>query len=144
MRASYSSSFSSDKRRLAAGKGRPMHSLPFLLGRWTTALTLFALVVGGANSQPEGPPTKKEKSAADERAEDAARAAKWLQSAFRGHTTPDAAQMLIAIARGSQMGPGDGWFHPGQSRYGWKWLAGEHGHRPGAAARRPTVLGSGG
>jgi Ca2+-binding EF-hand superfamily protein len=21
------------------------------------------------------------------------------------------------------MGPGDGWFHPGQSRYGWDWLA---------------------
>jgi Ca2+-binding EF-hand superfamily protein len=31
-------------------------------------------------------------------------------------------EMLWAIAGGSQMGPGEGWFHPGQSRYGWQWL----------------------
>src|SRR4051794_4190066 len=35
---------------------------------------------------------------------------------------PEAAEMLLAIARGSNMGPGDGWFHPGQSRFGWQWL----------------------
>jgi Ca2+-binding EF-hand superfamily protein len=32
-------------------------------------------------------------------------------------------EMATAIAKGSQMGPGDGWFHPSQSRYDWKWLA---------------------
>lgn len=32
-------------------------------------------------------------------------------------------EMVTAIANGSQMGPGDGWFHAGQGRYGWKWLA---------------------
>src|SRR5260370_6076161 len=32
-------------------------------------------------------------------------------------------QMLRAVLKGSQMGPGDGWFKSGQSRYGWKWLA---------------------
>jgi hypothetical protein len=31
--------------------------------------------------------------------------------------------MLAAILQGSQMGPGEGWFHAGQTRYGWKWLA---------------------
>ncbi len=36
---------------------------------------------------------------------------------------PEIVQMLWALARGSQMGPGDGWFHPGESRFGWKWLA---------------------
>jgi hypothetical protein len=35
-------------------------------------------------------------------------------------------EMLTAILKGSQMGPGDGWFHPGQSRYGWQWLAARH------------------
>jgi Ca2+-binding EF-hand superfamily protein len=35
----------------------------------------------------------------------------------------EAVQMVTAIVEGSQMGPGDGWFHPGQSRYGWDWLA---------------------
>jgi hypothetical protein len=35
----------------------------------------------------------------------------------------EAVEMAWAIARGSQLGPGEGWFHPGQSRYGWDWLA---------------------
>jgi hypothetical protein len=34
--------------------------------------------------------------------------------------------MLVAILRGSTMGPQDGWFGPAQSRYGWKWLAERH------------------
>jgi hypothetical protein len=37
-------------------------------------------------------------------------------------------EMVSAIASGSQMmGAGDGWFHDGQGRYGWKWLAERHG-----------------
>jgi hypothetical protein len=46
---------------------------------------------------------------------DARRAAKWLQEAFDGQLTDEAAEMLIAIARGSLMGPGDGWFHPARA-----------------------------
>lgn len=57
---------------------------------------------------------------------DAHRAAQWLEAAFGPGAKPEAVEMLIAIARGSQMSPGDGWFHPGQSRYDWKWLAGRH------------------
>jgi hypothetical protein len=34
-------------------------------------------------------------------------------------------EMVLAIVGGSEMGPGDGWFHPSQSRYNWSWLA-EH------------------
>ena len=33
-------------------------------------------------------------------------------------------EMLSAILRGDPVGPGAGWFHPAQSRYDWKWLAG--------------------
>jgi hypothetical protein len=40
---------------------------------------------------------------------------------------PEIMQMLWAVAHGSQMGPGEGWFHPGTSRYTWKWLADRHG-----------------
>jgi hypothetical protein len=36
---------------------------------------------------------------------------------------PEIVEMLSAIAHGSQMGPGEGWFHGSQSRYGWEWLA---------------------
>jgi hypothetical protein len=35
----------------------------------------------------------------------------------------EAVEMVTAIVNGSQMGPGEGWFHAGQSRYNWKWLA---------------------
>lgn len=31
--------------------------------------------------------------------------------------------MLWAVAHGSRMGPNEGWFHEGKSRYGWQWLA---------------------
>ncbi len=27
------------------------------------------------------------------------------------------------LTKGADMGPGDGWFHPSQKRYDWKWLA---------------------
>jgi hypothetical protein len=32
-------------------------------------------------------------------------------------------EMIWAIFSGSQMGPGEGWFKDGQSRYSWAWLA---------------------
>lgn len=32
-------------------------------------------------------------------------------------------EMLTAVLSGSNMGPGEGWFHPSQSRYGPFWLA---------------------
>jgi hypothetical protein len=32
-------------------------------------------------------------------------------------------EMLAAIWQGSMMGTGEGWFHPGEGRYGWRWLA---------------------
>jgi hypothetical protein len=46
-------------------------------------------------------------------------------------------EMLSAIvSAGSQMGPGEGWFHPGQSRYGWKWLAARCGTLSGSITPR--------
>src|SRR5262249_41900194 len=36
---------------------------------------------------------------------------------------PEIVEMLAAVLSGSEMGPGEGWFHDGQSRFGWKWLA---------------------
>jgi hypothetical protein len=36
----------------------------------------------------------------------------------------EAVEMVECILnKGGDMGPGDGWFHPPQSRYSWKWLA---------------------
>lgn len=39
----------------------------------------------------------------------------------------EAARMLIAILRGSQLNGTDGWFGPSQSRYSWEWLAARSG-----------------
>jgi hypothetical protein len=72
---------------------------------------------------------------------DGERAAKWLEAAFAGQPRTEAAEMLIAIARGSRMGPGEGWFHPGQSRYGWEWLAARHGIKPDGVITRATFRG---
>jgi peroxiredoxin len=103
-------------------------------------LTLLGLTAAGVKAQPADSraPSKTDKA---EPEQDAARAAKWLQEAFKGDKTPEAAEMLIAIAKGSQMGPGEGWFHPGQSRYGWKWLAEKHGVKPNEAIPREKFQG---
>lgn len=45
-----------------------------------------------------------------------------LEEAYEGRTAPEAIRMYLAIQKGSQMGPGEGWFGPAQSRYTWGWL----------------------
>jgi Ca2+-binding EF-hand superfamily protein len=46
-----------------------------------------------------------------------------LRQRAAGLRKPEFFEMAGAIVTGSDMGPGDGWFHDSQSRYGWKWLA---------------------
>jgi hypothetical protein len=41
---------------------------------------------------------------------------------FSGLRHLEIVEMVSALADGS-LGPGEGWFHAGQSRYGWSWLA---------------------
>lgn len=39
---------------------------------------------------------------------------------------PEALEMFWSILKqGADMGPGQAWFHPAESRYGWSWLAGK-------------------
>jgi Ca2+-binding EF-hand superfamily protein len=54
----------------------------------------------------------------------------------------EAVEMLAAIWQGSMMGPGEGWFHPGQSRYGWKWLAARYDANHDGAITRAEFKGS--
>jgi hypothetical protein len=49
--------------------------------------------------------------------------------------------MMLAIARGSEMGPGGGWFHPGQSRFGWQWLKKQFGKEEADAIGRDEFRG---
>src|SRR5205814_10482273 len=61
-------------------------------------------------------------------------AAAFLEGAYEGQRPPEAVRMLSAILRGSQMGPGDGWFGPADTRFSWQWLANRHGIDPGKGA----------
>jgi hypothetical protein len=46
----------------------------------------------------------------------------WRQAHVAAASAPEIVQMIVAMAQG-KMGPGEGWFHPGESRYDWDWLA---------------------
>jgi hypothetical protein len=40
-----------------------------------------------------------------------------------GSDVPEVVEMLRAIVNETPIGPNFGWFHPGESRHGWTWLA---------------------
>lgn len=48
-----------------------------------------------------------------------------LEKAYEGKTPPEGIRMYLSIVKGGRMGPGTGWFGPGQSRFSYDWLA-EH------------------
>jgi hypothetical protein len=122
-------------------------------GCWAAGLALLALALGSPTAAPAQKDSKApaDRGARGEApahpggkpadgilgllpaGPDAGRVVKWLdplryRDAVAGTVTHarhvEAVEMLTAIWSGSDMGPGDGWFHPGESRYGWKWLAG--------------------
>lgn len=60
--------------------------------------------------------------------------------AGRGPHVPEFLEMArMILAKGADMGPTDGWFHPAESRYGWDWLSARDGDRDGAVG--PDELG---
>src|SRR5262245_12515179 len=100
----------------------------------TRLLTIVAALlasVGVASAQP--PPGKSP-------AEMAA-LAEWLEKAYAGTQPPESVRMLMAITRGSQMGPGDGWFGPAQTRYTWDWLVRLHGQDAAEGITREKFRG---
>ena len=66
-----------------------------------------------------------------------AAAASIIEGAFQGERPPEAARMLAAILRGSEMGPSEGWFGPAETRYTWSWLAKRCGVDPETKAGIP-------
>ena len=65
-----------------------------------------------------------------------------IEKAYTGSQPPESVRMLLAITRGSNMGPGDGWFGPADARYNWKWLAEKHGVAVGDPIPKDKFLGS--
>src|SRR5262249_35341620 len=51
-------------------------------------------------------------------------------------------EMAAAVLKGSDMGHNDGWFrHGSESRYGWEWLAKQHGITPDKSIKRKDFKG---
>ena len=90
------------------------------------AALVVVVLWGTANLASAEPPAGRPTDAGKTPAELAA-LANGLEQAYAGKDQPEAVRMLIAIARGSQMGPGEGWFGPAQTRYTWDWLVQLHG-----------------
>jgi hypothetical protein len=106
--------------------------------RWAVVLALF-LLAGGEGAAAQAPsPTAKPKAQEPARpTQGEIGGAKSPHNSVKGKRIAEAVEMLLAIATGSQMGPGEGWFHAGQSRYGWEWLARRHGvDRTGRISRK--------
>ena len=94
----------------------------------------FALSRDAAAQPTQNPgPSAKPNNRRPVTADDYEAMARVLENAYRDAAPPESVRMLMAIARGSQMGPGDGWFGPAQSRYTWEWLANLHGVSPSGA-----------
>lgn len=77
--------------------------------------------------EPKTPPIGEVKGPPGASSTDWIAMAKALENTYAGKQSPESVRMLIAIARGSQMGPGEGWFGPAQTRYDWDWLLQTHG-----------------
>jgi hypothetical protein len=47
----------------------------------------------------------------------------WAEDLLRSARLLEAAEMVLAVNRGDELGPGAGWFHPGEIRHGFESLA---------------------
>lgn len=87
-------------------------------------LGAFALALPVLAAEPVVLPKLDPKKLGDPK--EAAAALVLVEKHFAGKKQPEAAQMLTAILKGSQLNGTDGWFGPAQSRYSWQWLAERH------------------
>jgi hypothetical protein len=90
---------------------------------------LANLCVWGQTPQAGTKPLKLPDGVTIDQLSDPKKAEKIAEILDKEHPDPksEAARMLIAILRGSQLDGRDGWFGPAQSRYSWNWLAKRNG-----------------
>jgi hypothetical protein len=106
-------------------------------------MNLFSLVglVWGAAGLPllaADPASRSERQARDRSALDGV-----LRHTVGDWHCPEILEMMWAIANGSEMGPGEGWFHPAQGRYGWDWLTARYDADKDGRITREEFLGPG-
>lgn len=46
-----------------------------------------------------------------------------MRAMYGNELPPEGAKMFLAIMEGSQMGPGEGWFGPAETKYSYEWLS---------------------
>lgn len=98
----------------------------------TILLGGIAAIAVVPNALAEGPPDQGP----------AAGFAEYLRTVYGDAPAPEGAKMLMAILEGSQMGPGEGWFGPAESRYDWNWLAERHGEESREGIPRERFTGA--
>jgi hypothetical protein len=99
------------------GKGTSMSSKNVLLVLLASCLFLFV------NSAAADSPKRPSKGLAFLARELPKNGSRWFREGMEWLRQREFVEMILAILDGSQMGPGEGWFHDGQSRYNWNWLA---------------------
>jgi thiol-disulfide isomerase/thioredoxin len=65
-----------------------------------------------------------------------------IEKSYAGSPQPEAVTMMVAVLRGSKMGPGEGWFGPARSRYSWQWLTKRCGVSDDSTISASTFPGS--
>jgi len=101
-----------------------MSPLRLPLSLMFTALFLF---VGRASADCEKPAGNGKENLVKRIHKDGPR---WLKDGLSWVCQREFTEVLLAVLGGSSLVPGEGWFHPAQTRYSWKWLADRFGVDP--------------
>lgn len=113
----------------------------FLFALGGALMTVQAGLLAG-DDQPAATPADASRSAAEAEIEkNLGLPLSELEKAYAGRSQPESVRMLLAVAKGSMMGSGDGWFGPAAQRYTWDWLAARHGVSEGEAITAENFQG---
>jgi Ca2+-binding EF-hand superfamily protein len=94
-----------------------------LVRRTCVAIAALALLISAGNAAPPAAKPQAGNVSARTGWLDPMQHYARLRESLGNVKQPEIVEMLMAIAHGSDMGPGDGWFHGSTTRYDWKWLA---------------------
>jgi hypothetical protein len=106
--------------------------------RWFMTVCLAGLALAG--SAGAAPPAKKPPAKGAAAKGQAPR--EFLPPTLSWLRQVEGAQMLGAILSGNPPSGDNAWFHPGQTRYGWRWLAGRFDRDHDGAVSREEFTGS--
>lgn len=83
---------------------------------WLSTAYLWLTFIACVRAQPPEKPSDQSTPSLQE-------LSSFLEQVYSGSEPPEGARMLLSILQGSQMGPGEGWFGPAQTKYDFGWLS---------------------